>query len=159
MRGFGNRWTLCGRRTCSRACGQTAALPGKSGMIDSVSFVRPSYEFWRGRRVLVTGHTGFKGSWLSVWLRRLALKFSGLHSHQRQSRTCSRRLGLARWLRVALLTFAIARRSSRACSRRTPRSSSILPRNHWSLRATAVQSRRLPPTFLARCTCLKPSGR
>src|SRR4051812_42788744 len=24
--------------------------------------------FWRGRRVLVTGHTGFKGAWLSLWL-------------------------------------------------------------------------------------------
>lgn len=27
--------------------------------------------FWRGRRVLLTGHTGFKGSWLTLWLLRL----------------------------------------------------------------------------------------
>ena len=30
-----------------------------------------SNRFWRGRRVLVTGHTGFKGGWLSLWLQRL----------------------------------------------------------------------------------------
>lgn len=33
---------------------------------------------YRGRRVLVTGHTGFKGSWLSLWLRRLGADVSGL---------------------------------------------------------------------------------
>ena len=34
--------------------------------------------FWRGRRVLVTGHTGFKGAWLCLWLERLGATVSGL---------------------------------------------------------------------------------
>jgi CDP-glucose 4,6-dehydratase len=34
--------------------------------------------FWSGRSVLITGHTGFKGSWLSVWLRKLGAKVTGL---------------------------------------------------------------------------------
>ena len=33
--------------------------------------------FWQGRRVLVTGHTGFKGSWLSLWLTRLGAEVVG----------------------------------------------------------------------------------
>ena len=35
-------------------------------------------EFWAGRRVLITGHTGFKGSWLSLWLSRLGTELSGI---------------------------------------------------------------------------------
>ena len=34
-------------------------------------------EFWRGKRVLVTGHTGFKGSWLSLWLEKMGAKVLG----------------------------------------------------------------------------------
>jgi CDP-glucose 4,6-dehydratase len=33
--------------------------------------------FWRGRRVLVTGHTGFKGAWLALWLQRLGAEVTG----------------------------------------------------------------------------------
>lgn len=34
-------------------------------------------EFWRGRRVFLTGHTGFKGSWLSIWLQSLGAQLTG----------------------------------------------------------------------------------
>ncbi len=34
--------------------------------------------FWQGQRVLVTGHTGFKGAWLSLWLSRLGAEVTGL---------------------------------------------------------------------------------
>ncbi len=33
--------------------------------------------FWSGKRVLVTGHTGFKGSWLCLWLQRLGAEVTG----------------------------------------------------------------------------------
>jgi CDP-glucose 4,6-dehydratase len=33
--------------------------------------------FWSGRRVLVTGHTGFKGSWLALWLEELGAEVTG----------------------------------------------------------------------------------
>ena len=34
-------------------------------------------EFWCDKRVLVTGHTGFKGSWLSIWLTKMGAKVCG----------------------------------------------------------------------------------
>lgn len=34
--------------------------------------------FYNGKRVLVTGHTGFKGSWLSIWLNAIGAKVIGL---------------------------------------------------------------------------------
>lgn len=34
-------------------------------------------EFWNGRKVFLTGHTGFKGSWISLWLAQLGAKVTG----------------------------------------------------------------------------------
>jgi CDP-glucose 4,6-dehydratase len=38
----------------------------------------PDPGFWAGKRVLLTGHTGFKGSWLALWLHRLGAQVTGL---------------------------------------------------------------------------------
>ncbi len=34
-------------------------------------------DFWRGRRVLLTGHTGFKGAWMTLWLESLGAEVAG----------------------------------------------------------------------------------
>ncbi|MBQ1709370.1 MAG: GDP-mannose 4,6-dehydratase, partial [Bacteroidales bacterium] len=35
-------------------------------------------DFYKGKRVLVTGHTGFKGSWLSLWLHKMGAEVVGV---------------------------------------------------------------------------------
>jgi len=37
-----------------------------------------SRDFWQGKRVFLTGHTGFKGSWLSLWLQSMGADVHGL---------------------------------------------------------------------------------
>ena len=78
----GSRWTRCATRTISRSSGRRARRRGRSGS--------ERRDFWRGKRVFVTGHTGFKGSWLALWL----------HATGRRGHTASR----------------LRRRPSRACS-------------------------------------------
>ena len=42
------------------------------------------HDFYRGKRVLITGHTGFKGSWLAIWLHELGAQVFGVgldHTH------------------------------------------------------------------------------
>lgn len=38
----------------------------------------PDPAFWRGKRVLLTGHTGFKGGWAAIWLARMGAQVTGL---------------------------------------------------------------------------------
>jgi CDP-glucose 4,6-dehydratase len=42
------------------------------------NMVNPSPAFWAGKRVLLTGHTGFKGAWLALWLKRLGANVTGV---------------------------------------------------------------------------------
>ncbi len=47
----------------------------RSGTLESVVMIDPV--FWADRRVLLTGHTGFKGAWLAQWLRNLGAHVTG----------------------------------------------------------------------------------
>lgn len=49
--------------------------------------LNPSPRFWDGKVVLVTGHTGFKGAWLSLWLASLGSQVVGL-ANGRPSAPC-----------------------------------------------------------------------
>jgi len=39
---------------------------------------RPDHAFWKGKRVLVTGHSGFKGAWLTLWLKHMGADITGI---------------------------------------------------------------------------------
>lgn len=51
--------------------------------------------FWRGKRVVVTGHTGFKGSWLSLWLLDLGARVTGIALNPDTEPALFEQLGLA----------------------------------------------------------------
>ena len=45
--------------------------------MNSGALPNPNPDFWRGKRVLLTGLTGFKGSWLAFWLLELGAEVTG----------------------------------------------------------------------------------
>ena len=40
-------------------------------------------EFWKNRKVFITGHTGFKGSWLTLWLILLGADVVGFSNKKK----------------------------------------------------------------------------
>ena len=54
--------------------------------------------FWSGRRVLVTGHNGFKGSWLTLWLAEMGAEVTGFSAPLRGGPSLH---GLARVAEIA----------------------------------------------------------
>ena len=54
--------------------GKVIKKPGKFGMADSMKQLST---FWKNKKVFITGHTGFKGTWLSIYLNLLGAKIYG----------------------------------------------------------------------------------
>ena len=50
----------------------------RQGAMEDLALTDRRASFWRGKRVLLTGHTGFKGSWLALWLQQLGAKVTGI---------------------------------------------------------------------------------
>jgi CDP-glucose 4,6-dehydratase len=50
----------------------------RQSTLEGLDVIQINQEFWRGKRVFMTGHTGFKGSWLSLWLQSLGAELHGL---------------------------------------------------------------------------------
>src|ERR1700730_7118712 len=61
---------------CGAAGGVGGAGVGIAGRYPPAVAIDP--DFWAQRPVLVTGHTGFKGAWLSLWLQTLGAQVTGL---------------------------------------------------------------------------------
>jgi CDP-glucose 4,6-dehydratase len=65
-------------------------------MTRNLQSLQPS--FWRGKRVLLTGHTGFKGSWLAVWLQQMGSTVFGFALPPNTEPSLFTALGLERML-------------------------------------------------------------
>ena len=48
------------------------------GSVENLGMRLPRPDFWKGRKVLITGHTGFKGVWLATWLNRMGAQVYGI---------------------------------------------------------------------------------
>ncbi len=55
-------------------------------------------DFWQGKKVFLTGHTGFKGSWLSLWLTNLGAEVIGLSLSPDTQPSLFEQLGLVKYL-------------------------------------------------------------
>lgn len=50
----------------------------EGAVADMVDSAKPNPLFWQDKRVLLTGHTGFKGAWMALWLTQMGAKVTGI---------------------------------------------------------------------------------
>jgi CDP-glucose 4,6-dehydratase len=77
-------------------------------------------DYWRRRRVLVTGHTGFKGAWLSLWLQALGAHVTGLAPRPARRRSLHRLAGVGEDMRELALDMRDLRGTVEAVRESSP---------------------------------------
>ena len=128
------------------------ALGRRQGALEDLVMGAPSQAELRrayaGKRVLVTGHTGFKGSWLALWLARPRRRGDGLRARPaHDARRSSSVAGVARACRSVVARRPRRAAPARPCSPRPgPTSSSTSRRSRSCGVATRSRSRPSRPT-------------
>jgi nucleoside-diphosphate-sugar epimerase len=89
--------------------------------------------FWSRRRVFVTGHTGFTGSWLVYWLQRMKAEVAGYALRHRRPQVCSGVLTSVRGV-VAVVAIVCLIQSSAA-----PQFGALQDRSNERVRAADVE--------------------
>jgi CDP-glucose 4,6-dehydratase len=108
---------------------------------------------YAGRRVLITGHTGFKGSWLALWLQELGAVVAGVALDPPTDPSHWTLLGLSvgdHRTDIRDLAGFSTRYGRKWCS--------ILRRSRSSASPTPNRSRPGPPTSWVPPTSSKPAG-
>ena len=122
-------------RSAGRAGGRRGGCGGRLRLREDTR--RPwtiDSDFWAQRRVLITGHTGFKGAWLSLWLQSLGAEVSGaLRRRRRPSPRCtSSPVVGAGDARACTWTSATRTPCAGRSPRPGPRSCCTSPPSRWS---------------------------
>ena len=110
------------------------------------SVVTLNQSFWTGKRVLVLGHTGFKGAWLSLWLSRLGAHVFGLSLPAATDPNLFRDAALESLVDTEYCDIRDLQAVQRAMARTGQRSSFTWLPSRWFVHPIASRSRPMRPT-------------
>ncbi|WP_456865403.1 hypothetical protein [Bradyrhizobium sp. USDA 4503] len=111
--------------------------------------------FWTGKRVFLTGHTGFNGSWLALWLQHFGARVTG-YALPAMASLFKIRVGAGMESILGNVTNYNRLVSTFVALR--PMSLSIRLHNHQCAIPMPIQMRPIAPMSWERCTYCRPSA-